>query len=647
MTASIHAGLMFERCAKVWTVTGIRTSFRKVIAEAADGDVAHIDIDEFMRESAEGTILRVVRDRSGTARPIAHDWKQRERTSARDERLRREAILAVVQAATKAGKTLTQAEEDIAELCKKMNWKQRGGRTLRSWRKQARADESRLSPSWDRCGNHRQGPDELLLQAMEGVFKATLAVNDRFTTAAAWKLVVPKYHDLCEKHGQAPRRHGIQKLKQYLLKMPWSDLMLAQLDGRTARNLTRTTSALNTADLFWDVVEMDATHLPIILRDESRERIGCPILYLAVDVATGYPVGLHLTILKPSVAPFVECLRFMYFPKPEGFDKKYGIRHRIEVFGKPVVLKVDNGSEFIGEAATAVVHELHGDSARCTPMTPQEKPHVERLNGTIKQFIRTLPGSTKSATLDEPRIVPAGEELLTLEELEGRIFREIYDGYVFRTNVLRSWKNRKAVGPYDIWMDMSKSHFPPFPVSRREFELSMYFKRERRVLNHDGIAFDGLTYHSAELGALYARTGSGMLDIRYAEGDAEIILVLPPDGGEAVTAYGKELQGIRVDRATAKLIRGELTAAGRPLDRRGFQQTLAELEAHEKTSAKTLRGKNKKARVEKMMNDARDAIRPTMPTPAQAQGSPPGTTGAAGGWDFAAGSLMGRKRGGR
>jgi hypothetical protein len=74
---------------------------------------------------------------------------------------------------------------------------------------------------------------------------------------------------------------------------------------------------------------------------------------------------------------------------------------------------------------------------------------------------------------------------------------------------------------------------------------------------------------------------------------------------------------------------------------------LAELEAHEKTSAKTLRGKNKKARVEKMMNDARDAIRPTMPTPAQAQGSPPGTTGAAGGWDFAAGSLMGRKRGGR
>jgi hypothetical protein len=647
VTSEIRAGLMFQRHAKTWRVTGLRTNFRKLVAEADDGDVDNIDIDQFLRECSEGEIAQLVPDGCGALRPVSNDWRGRERTTSKKERTRREAILAAEAAASKAGMTLRHAAEAIATVCKKEEWKTPSERTLRNWRKLAKQHESQLSPKWPRCGNHRQGPDELLLQSMEGVYEATLAVSDRFTIAAAWRFVEAKYDDLCTKHGQPRRRHGINKLKHYLLQMPWSDLMRAQLDPRTARALTRKTKALNTADLFWDVVEMDATHLPIIVRNDDGEPIGRPVLYLAIDVATGYPVGLHLTILKPSVQPFLECLRYMYFPKPDGFDEKYRIRDRIEVFGKPVLLKVDNGSEFIGESAVAVVDQLHGDSARCKPMTPEEKPHVERANGSIKQFVRTLPGSTQSAVTKEPRIVPAGEVLLTIEELWGRLLRHIYGDYVYQMNVLRSWKNRRAVSSHDIWVDMSLSHFPPFPVNRSEFEMALYFKRDARVLNRDGIAFDGFTYHSKELGALFDLTGSGRYEIRYADHDAEIILVLPRDGGEPVKAFAKELQGLRVDRATAKEMRDYLVACGKERDRRSYQQRLAELTEHEQAAAKSMRGRNRKARKDEMMKNARDAIRPTMPAPmSELDALAPNPT-SPDGWDFDAGSQLGRTRGGQ
>lgn len=638
---------MFQRSAKTWRVTELRTRFGKFVAEAEDGDVDNFDVNQFLRDCSDGTTTRLALNDQGALQPVPANWQQRERSSSKSARLKREAILGAEAAATKAGKSLKQAAEAMAALCREKTWDVPCERTLRNWRRRARQHESQLSPQWQRCGNRKQGPDELLLQAMEGVFEATQAETDRFTIAASWKFVEAKYDDLCTKHGQQPGRHGIRKLTAYLRQIPWKDLMCGQLDARTARALTRRTKGLNTADLFWDVVEMDATFLPIIVRDDDGKPIGRPVLYLAVDVATGYPVGLHLTILKPSVHPFLECLRYMYFPKPDGFDAKYGIKSRIEVFGKPVLLRVDNGSELVGEAAVAVVDHLFGDSARCKPMTPQEKPHVERANGSIKQYVRTLPGSTESAITKEPRIVPAQEELLTVEELWGRLLRHIYGVYVYQMNILRSWKNRKAVAPHDIWVDMSLSYFPPLPVNKAEFEMTLYFKRETRVLRHDGIAFDNFTYHSNDLGQLYDLTGSRNYEIRYADHDAEIILVLPHGGGQPVTAIAKELQGLRVDRATAKKIRDELVASGTELNRRAFQQRQAELEERQEEVAKSMRGRNQSARTKEKMNIAREAIRPTMPVSAPSSVQEKSTSNSSSGWDFDAGKKLGRTRGGK
>ena len=141
-------------------------------------------------------------------------------------------------------------------------------------------------------------------------------------------------------------------------------------------------------------------------------------------------------------------------------------------------------------------------------------------------------------------------------------------------------------------------------------------------------------------------TGSAPYEIRYSDHDAEAILVLPHGGGDPATAIVKELQGLRVDRATAKEMRAYLKTAGKELTRRTYQQRLAELSQHEQ-DAKSMRGKNKQARTKEQMKHAREATRPTMPGPAPTPDADLPLPKAPEGWDFNAGRKLGRNRGGQ
>lgn len=642
MASEIRAGLLFNRGNKEWRITSMRLVHNKLMIEADDGDVDYIGPKKFREEAAEGEIQVLVPGDDGVYRPIPKDWRDQETPRSKKERERRVTLLGIEAREVQAGKSLKEAAAAVATECAARKWKVPSERTLRKWRSAAKQHESRLSPQWGRCGNRNQGPDELLLDAMEEVVECTILADDKFTIGNAWKLVEPRYDELCTQKNFKPRRHTRRKLTRYLRGMGWKLLAQARLDGRTARALTRTAIKLNTADLFWDVVELDATLLNIQVRDDDGTVIGRPILYIAVDVATGYLVGFHLTIQKPSVLPFIECLRYMYFPKPDDFDERYKIVNRIEVFGKPVILKVDNGTELIGQHAEAVVRELHGDSGQCKPWTPEEKPHVERMNRTIKGFVRTLPGSTTSAIVEGPRTPGENEELLTLEVLKGRLLRHIYDDLAFQPNELRSWKSRQAVASYDIWLEMRERFMEPLPMSRDEFERVMYFKRETRKLGHDGISYDFM-YHSHDLGKLYELHGPARYEFLYSDIDAEMIYVIPPAGGEPVPANAKVLEGIRVDRATAKKIAADIKKAGEELSKRAFKQRLAELAEHKEHVS--MRGRNQEARKNDLLRQAREAVRPTMQASAKATGSAADEAASQTGWDFAAGSALGRARG--
>lgn len=615
MTQRVQAGLRFLRNGKLSYIGQLRTLHQKLEIHSDDGDLVLLTPDQFRTETVDGFIQMLVPAGDGTLKPVSNNWRERESECARNRRGKRVQILKFVDDSVNQGTRLGDIFPSLSKFCASGKLgKVPCERTLRNWRTLGKGHESMLSPAWDRCGNRYQGPDEILLKVLKEVVDVYILGDDTFTLTAAWGVVEALFDERwrIQYGADLPPRHSSRKLKNFLLAMPQSDFIKLRMDGRTARMITRVAVRTHEHGILWDCVEMDATVLDILVCDDDGKEIGRPILYAAIDVATGYPVGLHLTIQKPSTLPFVECLRFMFFPKPDDFDLKYEIKNRIEVFGKPVLMRVDNGSEFVGKAATELVQQLFGDTARCQPYTPQEKPHVERFNGTVKDHILTQNGATTSSVNNKKRTLKKGEKLFTIEQLRGSLYRFVYDKYALRVNELRSMKCRKAVAPMDIVIEMKATFTEPVPVGRDEFERSLCFKRESGALGHDGISFDGWKYHSDELGRLYGTFGPRKYAFFYSDLDALAIYVVPPDRGELVAAFEKVLEGSSVDRATAKQVRLQILADAKELNRRTFPYTLAEFRKRNEM-IKSSRSRAKQARTDDMLNAAEEHTRKTMP----------------------------------
>jgi transposase InsO family protein len=648
MTQNVKKGLEFLRNGMLCYSGYIRQTHGTIEIHSADGNLELISPENFRREIVDGVIEFLAAGDNGMLHPVSTNWMDTERDCAKKERHLRTQIVTFVDGEFKRGVRLNVIFRGLETYCESMGLgKAPCERTLRSWRKFAKGHQSMMSPSWNRCGNRKQGPDEILLSCMSEVVNIAILGSDRFTLSAAWQVIEALYDTKWrEANGTAPHpRNSIRKLKTFLRAMSWSETVKLQLDGRTARALTRSAVQRNTADVLWEVVEMDATVLDILVRDEQGHEIGRPVLYVAIDVATGYIVGLYLTIQKPSSLPFVECLRFMLFPKPDGFDAKYGILNRVEVFGKPALLRVDNGSEFIGIIATEYVRQLFGDTARCQPYKPEEKPHVERFNGTLKTYILTLAGATTSSVTGAKRTPPKSEKLYTIEELRKKIFQFVYDRYSLQSNALRSKRSGKAVAPVDIVRHMKMTFTEPVPVNRQEFERSLCFRRANRALGHDGITFDGWKYHSEKLKSMYANGGSVNVEFMYSDLDVTTIYVKPPSG-ELIAAFEKDWEGTSVDRELAKSIKAAIQAEGKELNRRTYAHKIAEFRALEKT-VKSSRSRAKTARANDMVKAAEEHQRLTMPNKPSEPPIPYPRTPTPGSSDFMKDIPRGRKVGER
>ena len=604
MTQRLESGLRILRNGKHCYVGQLRLSHDKLEIHSDDGDMEIRTPDELRREIADGHAQLLVPDGSGMLQPVTAGWKENESKKAPERRKRITQTLQFVETRRSKGVLMKDILSELATYFRENNLgRPPSERTLRIWQEKGKGHESRVSPKWHLCGNRRQGPDEVLLAVIKSVVNLAMIDSDRFTISAAWALIEAKYdeqwREIYGKDSRPPPR-SMQHLKNYLRAIPWSVLTKLRMDGRSGRSITRVAVHAHTSSVLWDCVEMDATVLDILICDESGKEVGRPVLYVAIDVATGYVVGLHLTIQKPSTLPFVECLRFMLFAKPDDFDKRYKIKNRIEVFGKPILLRVDNGAEFIGNTAEELVYHLFGDMARCTPYRPEEKPHVERFNGTLKKYILTLPGATTSSVNGTKRTPPNDEKLFDIDALRGLIYRFVYDKYSMLMNDLRSTIIKKAVAPLDILVGMKKTHTEPVPISRAEFERSLSFKRDKRRLGHDGISFEGWLYHSDDLAKMYGKFGPDQYEFLYSDLDATVIHVISKSGGEPVPAYEKTHEGSIVDRATAK-----------ELNRRAFSHSLAEYHRLEET-AKTSRGRAKQARFTALLDAAENHTRQTM-----------------------------------
>lgn len=617
MNDRIRAGLQFLRDGRQWSIKHVNNEFGKLFIESGDHDEEMLFQDTFRAEVAEGQILILFKHPDGSVEPVSPMWRGNEKGKARSVREMRQTILNWEKTFHDEGHTYKEAAELIAPLCEAQGWIVPCERTLRQWRLRAENHHSFLSPRWNQSGNRLQGPDVELLAAMKEVLAATYLQSNRFNIAKVWELVEAKYDELRRNANKSPNhqgdkknKHGKGKLLAYIRTLPWEDVLKLQLPKCTVRALTRMAMKRSVADHVWEIVEMDATSLEILIRDENGVEIGKPVLFLAVDVASGYVVGFCLTIERESVRSFLEALRFMYFPKDTDFDATHDVKKRLEIFGKPYLLRVDNGSAFIGEAAAAIVHELHGDSAQCEPFAPWQKAHVERYNRSVKAYVRTLPGSTKTPD-DQHRDLLPNEPLLTLSDLRSRILRHIFDSMALQPNDLRTLRMKKAVSPYEI-VKASMGDESSIPMSRDEFARATFFRRETVQVWHYGFNFKGWNYKSEELRSL--QRNGGKYEILYSEHHAETVFVINPLDQTIVQAWALELESLNLDFKLADRLKKDLAAQKKVLNRTNMQQRLAELKEYQIDAEKSGRGRNKAARLNAAFDEMDRKIIPTMPT---------------------------------
>ena len=167
-----------------------------------------------------------------------------------------------------------------------------------------------------------------------------------------------------------------------------------------------------------EIVQIDHTQADVIVVDEwLRRPLGRPWLTLAVDVATRWVVGMYLGMERPGAATVALVLTRIALPKAPWLAR-LGVEADWPMHGIPTVLHLDNAAEFKSRALRSGCSQ-YGVELMYRPVgRPHFGGHIERLNCTLMERLRGLPGATGSSTKGRKARAPEKEAALTLREFE-------------------------------------------------------------------------------------------------------------------------------------------------------------------------------------------------------------------------------------
>ena len=178
-----------------------------------------------------------------------------------------------------------------------------------------------------------------------------------------------------------------------------------------------------------EVVQVGHTQADVLVVDEvERKVLGRPWLSLALDVALRCVLGFYVAMERPSAATVGLLLTRAVLPKGPWLemlevDASWPMR------GIPHVLHLDNAAEFKSKALRKGCRE-YGIELMYRPVgRPHFGGHIERLNRTLMERVRGLPGATGSSTKGRKARKSETTAALTLREFERWMVLEIAKRY--------------------------------------------------------------------------------------------------------------------------------------------------------------------------------------------------------------------------
>lgn len=283
-------------------------------------------------------------------------------------------------------------------------------------------------------------------------------------------------------------------------------------------------------------VQIDHTVVDVIVVDQAeRQPIGRPYVTLGIDEFSRCVVGMVVTLEPPSATSVGLCLAHMACDKRPWLEELGGVDIAWPMCGKPGRLYLDNAAEFKSEALRRGCQQ-HGIALSYRPLG---RPHyggiVERLVGTVMQWVHELPGTTFSNPAQRGDYDSDGQAVLTLDELTRWLTLAIssYHGTVHAT---------LGQTPAGRWGQGVASAGAPVVVADRARFLVDFLPVVRRRLTRVGFVIDHVHYFDNVLKPWIARRDRlGQFTIRRDPRDISRVWVLDPDGAAYVPVSYRNL----------------------------------------------------------------------------------------------------------
>lgn len=254
---------------------------------------------------------------------------------------------------------------------------------------------------------------------------------------------------------------------------------------------------------FMDQWQMDHAVLDVIVIDrDTGLPLGRPRLTLILEASTRMCMGFTIGLDGMSAIATLECLKRAILPKNRTELQKMGVKGTWSAFGLPLVLNLDNGSDYHSRALRAALLELGIEVQYCPRKKAWFKGGVERAIQTFnRQGTGYLPGSVVTPNLKvvlgldkDSKLDPAKLAVMDMEQLNAVLHRWLIDQHLNQPV-----KALRGMCPANAWDKLATPERLQVPEDVDRLALYCTIPTTRTI-THTGIGLCNLqTFNSPDL----------------------------------------------------------------------------------------------------------------------------------------------------
>ena len=241
-----------------------------------------------------------------------------------------------------------------------------------------------------------------------------------------------------------------------------------------------------------EIVQIDHTQADVLIVDErNRKVIGRPWLSVAIDLASRTVPAFFIGMERPSAATVALLMSRVIQPKDQWLTY-LGLEAQWPMAGIPKILHMDNAAEFRSRALRLGCAQ-YGIELQYRPVgRPNYGGHIERMNRTLMQRLKGLPGATGNSPKGRKARKPENFACLTLLEFERWLALEVAQRYHHSEH-----RGLHGATPHAAWATLCETHpprqLPPGPEEAWRLLIN-FMPLASRSVQADGLTIFYIRY---------------------------------------------------------------------------------------------------------------------------------------------------------